>query len=371
MNTNSLEQNIGKKMTRKKRSRFFDIYISKVLKKILPDNGLTSNAKQQLNSAICIIAKNLSNTSEKLAKLYKRRTMTLIELNISLQLTFPDSFVQEVNDKFDESMEKYESTDLKNRPRHEKANLIFSVSKTEQFLRNFDYSKIKISHEMPIFLACILELFTEQILMHSGLRCNTGGRARITIKDLQMTVYKDDIMSQIFKNHNINFLGGGVEPYIHSALQNKKPRKKPKKNRKKKNRFRYGTLSLRKIKKYQKINNCLFFPRAPFKRIVKKIMDNTKEDVKVSKHVMIMLQYYIEQFLIEFLQHANLIAIHTGRTVIHSEDLQLVSKIRDYPECDIMPFLEKQMAKDQKKIKDKENLENENNETNENNEKDV
>ena len=37
---------------KKKKSRFFETYISKVLKQISDKNGITSNSKQQLNSSI-------------------------------------------------------------------------------------------------------------------------------------------------------------------------------------------------------------------------------------------------------------------------------------------------------------------------------
>ena len=38
---------------KKKKTRYFESYIYKILKKISNTNGITSNAKQQLNSVIC------------------------------------------------------------------------------------------------------------------------------------------------------------------------------------------------------------------------------------------------------------------------------------------------------------------------------
>jgi hypothetical protein len=46
---------------KRKRTRFFESYISKTLKTISTDQGITLNAKQQLNSCLCIIARELSN----------------------------------------------------------------------------------------------------------------------------------------------------------------------------------------------------------------------------------------------------------------------------------------------------------------------
>ena len=49
------------KNCKKKKSHMFEIYISKVLKQISTTNGITNNAKQQLNSAICHILKYISS----------------------------------------------------------------------------------------------------------------------------------------------------------------------------------------------------------------------------------------------------------------------------------------------------------------------
>ena len=49
------------KKIKKKKTHFFEIYIIKVLKQVSEISGITANAKQQLNSALCIIAKHISS----------------------------------------------------------------------------------------------------------------------------------------------------------------------------------------------------------------------------------------------------------------------------------------------------------------------
>ena len=57
----------------KKRNHFFEIYISKVLKQISPQNGITLNAKQQLNSFLCILLKEISSMVSELTKISKKK----------------------------------------------------------------------------------------------------------------------------------------------------------------------------------------------------------------------------------------------------------------------------------------------------------
>ena len=55
------EKPVDKTVNKKKKSRFFETYISKVLKQVSDKNGITSNSKQQLNSALCIVARTVSS----------------------------------------------------------------------------------------------------------------------------------------------------------------------------------------------------------------------------------------------------------------------------------------------------------------------
>ena len=54
---------------KKKKGHFFETYISKVLKQISETNCLTSNARQQLNSALCIISKFTSHKVKELTEI--------------------------------------------------------------------------------------------------------------------------------------------------------------------------------------------------------------------------------------------------------------------------------------------------------------
>ena len=69
-----------KVVCKKKKIRYFETYISKILKTITDDNGITVNAKQQLNSAICLVAKYLGDKSRDLVVISKKKTMSIKQI---------------------------------------------------------------------------------------------------------------------------------------------------------------------------------------------------------------------------------------------------------------------------------------------------
>lgn len=96
---------------------------------------------------------------------------------------------------------------------------------------------------------------------------------------------------------------------------------------KKPHRFKPGTVALRKIRQYQKSTDDLI-PRAPFKRLVQEIGQDFKTDLRYSKESIGMLRAYIESYLVDLLEQANLIAIGAKRVTIMRKDLQLARRIR-------------------------------------------
>jgi histone H3 len=214
--------------------------------------------------------------------------------------------------------------------RQGKAGIIFPPSIVEKFLRNFGYSKVMVTSSSPVFLASILEYFVSELLISAIKFSNTNKRIRITIRDLELSLRNNKELSDVFDKLNISFIGGGVIPYIHSSLITTKQRKKKKvlENTKKPHRFRYGTVALREIKKLQKTSDCLTFAKFPFERLVRNIVNKSNDGMKISKDVFIILQYHIEQYIIEFLKNSNLAAIHAGRVKLMPVDLEFIRTIR-------------------------------------------
>jgi histone H3 len=319
-----------KKNKIKKKVRYFETYISKILKNITPENGITNNAKQQLNSCIFIISKFLSEKARELVLISKKRTMSVKQISNAVKLTlgvgeFRDLVIKNAEDAVDTFL----NVEEKHNSRQDKAGIIFPPSICEKFLRNFDYSKIMITSASPVYFASVLEFIATDILIISSKIAKDNNHVRITIRDLEMAVRGNKDLSDLFNTCNISFIGGGVVPEIHESLLNKKRRKKNSSSTdvKKSHRFRPGTICLREIRKFQKSSNCLTIAKLPFERLVRSIINN---GMKISKDTFIVLQYYIEQFLVNFLKEANAAAIHCNRVKLMPSDITFICNIRKY-----------------------------------------
>ena len=323
--------NNNKAIIKKKKSHMFETYISKVLKQISTSNGITNNAKQQLNSILCYIIKHISILTIKLTMAAKKKTISLKEIENSLILVLSGKLLENSLKEGQKSCRNISNNEnnIINSSRQNKAGIIFPPSLVEKFLRDFGSSNVMIGNLSPIFLASVLEYICFEILDLSVNYCKENKHIRITIRDLELSVRNDYELNNLFVKLNISFLGGGVLPYIHSSLLNKTKikKKKTEKNDNKENntrRFRYGTLAIKNIKKQQKLNNCLILSKSPFEKLVRNIFKQNKNDSpKFSKDIFIVLQYFIEQYIVGLLRNSNFLAIHSGRVKLIPYDILL------------------------------------------------
>lgn len=319
-----MEEKQEKGTIKRKQSRFFETYISKVLKSISSESGITSNAKQQLNSAICVISQKTARFVSDLTAISEKKTISVEEVRNTAKFLFSGSLRDRILQRAEEAINTFENAVPKHCARQNKAGIVFPPSITEKFLREHNYMLTKT---VPIYFATVLEEITKSILIPAVKLSQENNRARITIRDLELAVRTDSELDALFQRFNLSFLGGGVVPFIHESLLNKKPRKKKKDEEveKKGHRFRPGTVSLRDIRKYQKVSNCLTFAKLPFERLVR---NKLPEGMKISKDTFIVLQYYIEQYIVDILKDSNLAAIHSGRVKLLPADIDFICKIR-------------------------------------------
>ena len=330
---------------RKKKTRMFETYMLKIIKKISETNGITNNAKQQLNSIVSSLAKLIADTAINLTQISKKKTMSEKEVTNAVKIILPNDFSKNIMIISENSIQKYNSAENVKSSRQEKAGIIFPPSLTEKYLRGFGNSKLMVTESAPLYLTIALEYLTEEVLKNAVEYIKDKKHIRISVRDLEMGVRTDTELHKFFTKNNITFLGGGVVPYIHPSLFVKKPRKTNKVNKseeekseeRKKHRFRPGTVALREIKRYQKASNCLTLAKFPFQKLVRdSVVKHVGEDsIKISKDVFIIVQYFIEQVVIDILHHANFAAIHAGRIKMMPNDITfvdfLLNKTSDNP----------------------------------------
>jgi histone H3/H4 len=292
-------QNSG--IIKKKKSRFFEIYISKLLKNI-SDNGITLNAKEQFNSILCFITKIIADKSYDITVFSGKKTISEKEIRNTLKFILPENLSKSSILNGQKAFDSFSSTEnrIKGTSRQERSSIIFPPSIVERFLRNFGNNKIMVTSNAPIFLAGAIENIAFELLENATIQAKGKKHIRITVRDLELGIQNDKELSSFFSQHKIYLLGGGITPYIHPNLLVKKPKKKTiikeTEEERKKHRYRPGTVSIREMKKLQKNSNILSFARLPFEKLVRQIVQNhTNEKIKISKDVFITLQYFIEQ----------------------------------------------------------------------------
>ena len=328
---------------RKKRTRYFETYIGKVLKKDSGSQikGITSNAKQQFNSFLCILARIIVSHAVSLTELSQKRTISDKEIKNAVGMILSTDFHRSITNACDASQKAYNECETSGCSRQEKANIVFPPSIAEKFIRGYGLNKIMVTSNSPLALAVALEEICSKLMAGATQSACSMKRCRITIRDLEMSAREDPDISMIMRKNNITFLGGGVVPFLHPSLK-VKPAKRKKKaappgddkqpTAKKTHRFRPGTVAVREIRKYQRTSNCLTFPKYPFEKIVRNILESSsdrEEKVKVSKEVFTVLQYFVEQHLVGILSAANKVAIHSQRIKVIASDIRIVQEIRN------------------------------------------
>ena len=326
------------KTVKKKRSHFFEIYILKVLAQISEHSSITSNAKQQLNSVLCILARHISKIALDLTIFAKKKTITEKEVGNALKIILLGELLNNAISEGEKAVINYKNysddthseqnkLNIISIPIHKqnKANILFSPSLIHKFLRQFGYIKIMVSVNASVYLAAVLEYLTFEVLDLANMLCIENKRIRLTIRDLELSIRSDTELDNLFVKLNINLLGGGVVPFIHSSLLNKQS-----KNPLRHHKFHTGTVALRNIKKQQKYSDSLIFTRKSFEQFVRHIVkENSNSELKISKGVFITLQYFIEQYIVNMLKNANYLAIHAGRTKLTPVDIGLISFLQN------------------------------------------
>jgi histone H3/H4 len=100
----------------------------------------------------------------------------------------------------------------------------------------------------------------------------------------------------------------------------KSPSKVSRSRRKKKSP---GVNALMQVRFYQKRHDCLNIPMLPFSRFVREVAQDYKSDIKLTKNALIILQYSMENYLVNLLKKALYNAIHANRVRIEPKDIQL------------------------------------------------
>ena len=99
----------GKKR-KKKRKESYAIYIYKVLKQVHPDTGVSSKAMSIMNSFVNALFERIAAEASRLARYYKRSTITSREIQTSVRLLLPGELAKHAVSEGTKAVTKYTSS---------------------------------------------------------------------------------------------------------------------------------------------------------------------------------------------------------------------------------------------------------------------
>ncbi len=308
----------------KKQFRYYHNYIPRFLKSNYPDNGVTSNCRDQLNSLLCNLTKIIADKSISIIKYNNKRTITPSDVSGAISIILSREMCKDIQNEYESNIESYRNPSNKGRSKHVKAGMVMPPSISDKYLRDFGESKYMVTNESPILLGTAIEHFTDKFISQC-IEYLPKQKKRITIREFEMTREKN--MKVIFDKNHLYFQGGGIVPYIHPELE-KNVRKKIHKNQKK----RPGMLTIKNIKKYQKTTNTLMLSKSPFEKVIRSLFSKKGySSIKISKQVFLVMQYFIEARLIDIIAKSNSISVHCNRVKLLKEDLKFYLELSQLP----------------------------------------
>ena len=284
-------------MSKTKKTRYFEHYISAILKEVCPERAITQSAKYQLNELAITTCKLIS---KKILQIITKKTITEIEVEAAIKLVFDGQLCQKSIEEGKRCLQNY--SNLENNENHSKkskADLLIPPSMLEKFLRY--ESSYRVSANSPIFLAGIIEYFLAQVIELSSLSNNSNNSnnsnkkgIRITLSDIENGIESDKEIDRYLKQNNI---------YLCS-----------------KNRTEY------------------VFPKTVIDDSIKNYMSLIYPEIRFQKDCFSSLHDYIEKWLMEILQSAN---HHSKKVRVSGSDIDMVLSI-----------LEKRHIEDYKDVKE-------------------
>ena len=215
-------------MPKTKKTRYFEHYISNIIKEVCPERDITQEAKSQLNDVAITTCKIISN---KILDIIKKKTITELEVEASTRLVFEGQLCQKSIEEGKRCLQNYsknknndeknknnddknsddkskENDDEKNNEnesnsKKSKADLLIPPSMLEKFLRST--SSHRVSENAPIFLAGIIEYFLAQVIELASVSDKKVG-VRITLRDIENGIQSDQELNRYVKKNNI-YLG--------------------------------------------------------------------------------------------------------------------------------------------------------------------
>ena len=288
-------------MVTKRKTHFFDIYITKLLKNIFTKAEITHETRIQLN---------------RLMQIFSHKIVDIVYILLSNQIknTITISVIQNAVDMFLSGELQQNAREIANKVLYQKYTLILPYHITEKYLRKFGTSKYNVSRQSITYLTAVLEYLLGEILDLAFTYTKYQKRLRITVSDLEQSLREDVEFRPILLKYNIIFLNGNKVRDIPAQFH--QTYRKIRKNGKLCHVS--GGKSIKTIKQLQRRNDTIL-PVGPFRKMIHEIFQH-----KISDSFLTNFQKFIESFLEDILYKSQKISLHSNRNKLCQSDIQLL-----------------------------------------------
>jgi histone H3/H4 len=270
-------------------------YIPKLLRNISICD-ITQEAKIHLDCILYHITNTIMNTSVNLLNMAvpNRLIITNKTLVNTVRIMFTGGLLTNILKEGDDIL-RLNRTEIKKR-------LVFPIC---FFKSIFKTKNIKVSKNCYVYMAAIIEYIAVEILDTSSAQTFIEKHIRITPRDIYMALICDKELSHIVTVCNIKHIDCGIKP---KPIEGTKP-------------------IIQDIRLYQNTYN-LLLSKHPFSRIVRQLVNNhDMTECKISKDTFILLQHYIENYIVQLLINTNKLCLHSNRTKVTSDDVLFMYKL--------------------------------------------
>lgn len=350
---------------------YFREHTNRVLKQVHPDTGMTEEARDSINFMMVSIAARLIRKSVALAVASGAKTVTSRDLQSIVRTDIGGELgkhaVSEGTKAVTKATTSAPAVGGRVVPREKRAGLVFSVGVTDHIVDDVVAGSIRKGGTFPVYLSAALEYLCAEIVQLAGNAARDHRAKRLTNRFLFLAIRNDEeLHTYLMLKLGIEMENSGVIPNIYPELLEKKPKAKKKKREpaaaepeaeeaeepeandadeepnandaneagpviRKPHRFRAGTRSLMDIRKLQKTKNPLLALeniRRAFKEIASDHAGGRGlDDILLAKGVPELLRSALEAHLIDFLDRAQVSAIHAGRVLVQTKDVHLAMKL--------------------------------------------
>jgi histone H2A len=192
----------------------FFTHISKVLKQVHPELGITTEALNEVNLLCHIFAERIVNEATDLSKMNSKKTIGAREIQTAVRTCLPGELTKHAVSEGTKAHTRYSMMNNEHGSRSKKASLVFPVGRIETLIRHHSGVE-RVSGTAAVYLAAVLEYLAAEILELSGNAARDNKKKRVTTRHLLLAIRYDEDLNIL--THTIT-LSGGVPPNIYAAL---------------------------------------------------------------------------------------------------------------------------------------------------------